>query len=285
MPLCFLSLLLFLASGVYSTESPSGLAAENPVFKNISDELDYPAAVPEFTKINHLKFRIHPIDTIVIHWIGEGTAPWAVRWFHDPKSRVSAHFVIDRKGKVSQVVKTRDTAWHCTKRTDPPGGMNNPRTIGIEHEATIAHPEWWFSDEMLKSSADLCRFLCQKYNIPMRFGCPGILGHSNMEGCSDKNCPGNFPWERFWFYLTGHDRLDFYDVPAEKKTMKATVILENALLKKKGDPASETLKELTFGDSIELTGQYKDWYTARIPGDTAEGFIPDAAVWFPRLNQ
>ncbi|MDD5092043.1 MAG: peptidoglycan recognition family protein, partial [Candidatus Wallbacteria bacterium] len=128
--LYYLAGLFFLFGTADRCESAvTGLAAENPAFSGVADLVDYPGAVPAFSQVNHLKFRIHPIDTIVIHWVGEGTADSAVRWFKNPASRVSAHFVIDRSGRVSQVIKVRDTAWHCTRRTDPPGGMNNPRSI------------------------------------------------------------------------------------------------------------------------------------------------------------
>ncbi|MDD2717825.1 MAG: peptidoglycan recognition family protein [Candidatus Wallbacteria bacterium] len=246
------------------------------------ERADYPGAFADFTPINHLKFRIHKPDTIVIHWVGEGTAAGAVRWFLNPDSRVSAHFIINQTGEVVQMVKLRDTAWHCTRRIEPLGGMNNPRTIGIEHEATWNNPELWFTDSMLKASADLVRFLCEKYQIPMRFGSPGILGHSNMPGCLDKNCPGNFPWERFWFYLTGKDRLDFTPYPNEEKPMPAKVVKKSGLLQKP-DLKSKLLRKFKIGDQILLTGQYKEWYTAKpANGDSIEGFVLDSDVWFSR---
>ncbi|MDD5090863.1 MAG: hypothetical protein PHQ23_08095, partial [Candidatus Wallbacteria bacterium] len=139
-------------------------------------------------------------------------------------------------------------------------------------------------DDMLRSSAELARFLCSTYDIPIRFGSPGILGHSNMPGCSDKNCPGNFPWERFWSYLTGKDRLDITPLEYVEPLAVATVIKGKAFLRQKGSPDSDVLQELLFGDKIVLTGQYKEWYTGRIEGSDSEGFILDSDVWFPRLT-
>ena len=68
---------------------------------------------------------------------------------------MSAHYVIrSADGQVTQMVRERDKAWHARAA--------NGYTIGIEHEA---YGNIWsfFTDEMYRSSADLVRSICSRY--------------------------------------------------------------------------------------------------------------------------
>ena len=48
---------------------------------------------------------------IVLHYTASRTAKSALTWFKNPKSKVSAHFVIDRDGTVIPCVPTNRIAW------------------------------------------------------------------------------------------------------------------------------------------------------------------------------
>lgn len=50
---------------------------------------------------------------IVIHYTAGGRASGTVRWFANPESRASAHFVISRVGEVTQMVDLSMKAWHA----------------------------------------------------------------------------------------------------------------------------------------------------------------------------
>lgn len=55
----------------------------------------------------------HDITHDVIHYTAGGRASGTVRWFQDPRSRVSAHYVIARDGKVTRCVPLSKKAWHA----------------------------------------------------------------------------------------------------------------------------------------------------------------------------
>lgn len=98
-----------------------------------------------------------PIDRIVIHWIGAGTATSTIAWFGSEKSQVSAHFLVSEKN-IYQFVDEDDTAWHS-------GNWEmNQRSIGIEHDAT---PDRELSDESYKTSAQLVADICKRHSIPL----------------------------------------------------------------------------------------------------------------------
>ena len=72
--------------------------------------------------------REKEISAIVLHNTS-GKASGAVKWFQDPKSQVSAHYVVTRGGAVIQCVDEKDAAWHAGNRDI------NHASIGIEVEA------------------------------------------------------------------------------------------------------------------------------------------------------
>jgi hypothetical protein len=100
-----------------------------------------------------------PIEFVVIHDI-EGGAEGAVKWFQNPVSKVSAHYVIDHTGKqVWQQVKERDIGWHA-------GNSNlNGRSIGIEHDG-FAYRPGFFNQALYEGSARLVRDITSRYHIP-----------------------------------------------------------------------------------------------------------------------
>jgi hypothetical protein len=111
---------------------------------------DYGPAITSFTTCNFSSTRNHTIDTYVNHWIGTGTAAGAVSWFQNCNAQASAHFVVNNSGSIYQVVPVASTAWHCGASGYP---YNNGRSIGVEHEATVANPGLWNSTAMLQASA------------------------------------------------------------------------------------------------------------------------------------
>lgn len=162
---------------------------------------DYPAAKAAFTRNNFNRGRNGiKTDTWVVHWMGVGTYAGAISWFHNPSANASAHFCIrNSDGEITQVVGVNDTAWHTGA---PNGWSNNERSIGVEHEATATHPEWWNSEPMLNAAAKLTRFFCDRYGIQPEHHdgvhTGGIVGHKQMPGVveySNTDCPGPIPWD------------------------------------------------------------------------------------------
>lgn len=77
--------------------------------------------------------RPQAITGIVMHGTAGGGA---VSWFQNPASKVSAHYVVDVDGLVTQCVRDDDVAWHAgevTANSTYAGTDPNRYTIGIEH--------------------------------------------------------------------------------------------------------------------------------------------------------
>jgi N-acetyl-anhydromuramyl-L-alanine amidase AmpD len=129
-------------------------------------------------------------EAIVIH-ICEGTLAGTVAWFKNPRSIVSAHYIVGKDGSVTQMVAPENTAWHAGLVKNPTWplikkGINpNLYTIGIENEgfATEAPTLLQFY-----SLVRLVQQLAAKFNIALDE--KHIIPHHSIR--ADKTCPGPY---------------------------------------------------------------------------------------------
>lgn len=132
---------------------------------------------------------------IVIHAMS-GSYQGSIAWFKNPKSKVSAHYLVSKKGEMVCMVKPELKAWHV-------GAFNSP-SVGIEFEdmnpktkKNCMTDPTWFTDIELERGAELTATLMKKYMIPMS----NVIGHNDpmlRKLGSDHSDPGPyFPWERF----------------------------------------------------------------------------------------
>jgi AmpD protein len=104
--------------------------------------------------------------------------------------KVSAHYFIDRKGKVIELVDPDQMAWHAGVSSFEGREGCNPFSIGIELEGSPNHP---FTEGQYRSLKELCLLLMERYPLitPER-----IVGHSDIAP-GRKEDPGRFfAWGR-----------------------------------------------------------------------------------------
>lgn len=129
-------------------------------------------------------------EAIVIH-ITDGSYEGAHAWLLNPKSQVSAHFIIKDSGQYDALVKPTDTAWHCgivknpTWRLLKKGVNPNLYTIGIELALTSKQKP---TKAMLRTLMSLIVEMTTRFNIPLDRD--HIIGHREIR--ADKTCPGYF---------------------------------------------------------------------------------------------
>jgi N-acetylmuramoyl-L-alanine amidase len=130
---------------------------------------------------------------IILHYTGMETGKAALDRLCDPAAKVSAHYVIDEKGKSRQLVEDNKRAWHAGVSYWSGERDINSASIGIEivnrgHE----HGYHAFSERQLGTVGFVCLDLIERFNIPPH----RILGHSDI-AITRKIDPGHyFPWER-----------------------------------------------------------------------------------------
>jgi AmpD protein len=104
--------------------------------------------------------------------------------------KVSAHYFIDRRGRVVELVDPDQMAWHAGVSFFEGREGCNPFSIGIELEGGPTHP---FTEGQYRSLKELCQLLMERYPLitPQR-----IVGHSDIAP-GRKEDPGPlFAWGR-----------------------------------------------------------------------------------------
>jgi N-acetylmuramoyl-L-alanine amidase len=140
-------------------------------------------------------------DMIVLHYTGMATGAGAQAWLCDPASEVSSHYLVHEDGRVVQMVRESDRAWHAGKsswfgRTDI-----NSCSVGIE----IANPGHSlgykaFPRRQIEAIISLCLGIVGRHAIPAQ----RVLAHSDVAP-GRKIDPGEkFPWRALFAAGLGH---------------------------------------------------------------------------------
>ena len=131
------------------------------------------------------------IKMIIIHYTGMQSERESIVRLCNPKSKVSSHFLIGQNGKVYQLVKNYQTAWHAGKSCWGKYKNLNKNSIGIElvnKGHSLGYEK--FKKKQLLSLEKICKILIKKYKVKKQ----NIIGHSDIAP-SRKIDPGEkFPW-------------------------------------------------------------------------------------------
>jgi len=148
-------------------------------------------------------------DVIVCH-ITEGAYAGAVSWLSSSKSQASCHFVVSKKGEITQLVPIEQMSWcNGLRIADIPKATSkivksrkvnpNKYTVGIEHEGIYKDCKGCLTDVQKETTGKLMRHIANEikklYNIDFVFDRDHVIGHYEVDPVSKPNCPGqNFPF-------------------------------------------------------------------------------------------
>ncbi|MFF9176578.1 N-acetylmuramoyl-L-alanine amidase [Streptomyces sp. NPDC014793] len=129
----------------------------------------------------------YTVDRVVVH-VTQGGYQSAVRAFQDPAHGAAAHYIVRRDGRVTQLIRELDVAFHAGNRE------YNERSVGIEHEGFVEDASS-FTDAMYAASARLTAAICARYGIPRDR--EHVIGHVQVPG-TDHTDPGpHWDWKRY----------------------------------------------------------------------------------------
>ena len=142
---------------------------------------------PNYTK-NRAK---NIIKFIVIHYTGMQSERASIKRLTNSKSQVSTHYLINREGKITQMVDEKNTAWHAGKSKWKNFTNLNNQSIGVEL-VNKGHQFGYqsFTKKQISKLILLCNFLIKKYKIKKN----NILGHSDIAPLRKKDPGEKFPW-------------------------------------------------------------------------------------------
>lgn len=167
---------------------------------------------------------------VILHaTAGMNSAANVAYWFANPQSAVSAHYIVGLQGEIVQCVRESEAAWAegYVSGTPLQGGIGLP----VWGDGVHRDP-WWaqtlnpnlicISIEHVKPSLDnsdaitaaqqaasfrLIRDVCARWHIPMRPADAqgGITGHYSIDALNRARCPGPYPWQALFAYLSAQN--------------------------------------------------------------------------------
>ncbi len=184
-------------------------------------------------------------DCVVLHYTGMETGEAAEAWLCTPESEVSAHYLVHEDGRIVQMVRESDRAWHAGKGSWKGLSDVNSFSIGVEivNPGPLAgFPD--FPDVQIEAVAALCHDICGRYGIaPER-----VLAHSDVAP-GRKTDPGErFPWARLAELGVGH-----YVPPAPVQGGRFLALGD------RGEPVEAFQSMLLlYGYGLEISGFYDE---------------------------
>jgi N-acetylmuramoyl-L-alanine amidase len=149
--------------------------------------LNSPNHPSKLRKSNKIKF-------IIFHYTGMQSEGESIKRLTDKKSKVSAHYLINKKGDIIKMVKENNIAWHAGKSRWKNIINLNSQSIGIELE-NKGHQFRYenFSKKQITKLILLSKFLIKKYKIKKT----NVLGHSDIAPLRKMDPGEKFPWHTF----------------------------------------------------------------------------------------
>lgn len=184
-------------------------------------------------------------DMIVLHYTGMESGDAAEAWLCNPASEVSSHYLVHADGRMVQMVRESDRAWHAGRSSWHGNADINSCSVGIE-VVNPGHAIGYrpFPKRQVAAVIDLCRGIAGRHAVvPER-----VLAHSDV-------APGRKvdPGEKFPWGILAEAGVGLFVRPSRIRNGPAIGSGE-------AGPAVETLQALLahYGYGIEITGIYDE---------------------------
>ncbi len=131
------------------------------------------------------------ITCVVIHATASSEASGSLQWLCDPKSKVSAHYLIDPLGAIYHLVHEQNESWHAGESEWDGRKYVNQFSVGVElvnpNDGKTPYP-----DDQLVSCADLVAAICKEHNISTK----DVIAHADIAP-GRKTDPSGLNWDEF----------------------------------------------------------------------------------------
>ncbi|MET1755582.1 N-acetylmuramoyl-L-alanine amidase [Novosphingobium sp. RD2P27] len=137
--------------------------------------------------------RALPISMVVLHYTGMRSSDEALARLCDPSAQVSAHYLIDEDGAVTNLVPEDKRAWHAGKSYWRGITDVNSASIGIE----LANPGHEFGyrpfpEPQMDALLPLLADMMDRHDIPRA----NVVGHSDVAPARKQDPGEYFDWAR-----------------------------------------------------------------------------------------
>ena len=140
------------------------------------------------------------IKFVIIHYTGMQSEIESIKRLKSLSHKVSCHYLINRKGKITQMVRDKHVAWHAGKSRWHNYHNLNKNSLGIElvNKGHKIHYQS-FTNAQIKSLIFLCKLIKKKYHIKDK----NFLGHSDIAPLRKIDPGEKFPWKKLSKYRIG----------------------------------------------------------------------------------
>ncbi len=148
----------------------------------------------EFSPNYSSKVRLKKdIKFVIIHYTGMQSEIESIKRLKNKQSKVSCHYLINRKGVILQLVKDVNIAWHAGKSKWKTYKNLNKNSIGIEL-VNKGHQFGYqsFSKAQIRNLIKLGKKIKKKYGIKKE----NFLGHSDIAPIRKQDPGEKFPWKK-----------------------------------------------------------------------------------------
>lgn len=154
------------------------------------------------------------VDMLVLHYTGMKSAEAALSRLCDETAKVSAHYMVDKDGKIFHLVDENERAWHAGVSYWRANSNINQRSIGIEivnsgHEFGYQP----FPEAQMEAVAELCWGIITRHKIPAR----NVVAHSDVAPTRKQD-----PGELFDWKLMASKGIGLFPLPATNNQQPAT---------------------------------------------------------------
>ena len=155
------------------------------------------------------------IKFIIIHYTGMQSERASINRLTSKRSNVSAHYLINKKGDIINMVDEKNIAWHAGKSKWKNFVNLNEKSIGIELvNKGLQFGYETFSKKQISKLVSLCKILIKKYKLKST----DILGHSDIAPLRKKDPCEKFPWKILskkkigYWHLANKKKIKDYDL-------------------------------------------------------------------------
>ncbi|XSG82923.1 MAG: N-acetylmuramoyl-L-alanine amidase [Methyloligella sp. ZOD6] len=145
-------------------------------------------------------------DMLILHYTGMPSAEEALDWLTTEESKVSAHYLIDEAGRITQMVPEEMRAWHAGQSLWAGETDLNSCSIGIEIHNT-GHPGKAeegeppaYPEVQMQAVEALCLDILKRHPIPAA----RVLAHSDIAPARKRDPGETFDWGRLHAAGIGH---------------------------------------------------------------------------------
>jgi len=133
-------------------------------------------------------FNLRKPNFVVIHHTAQNSCEQTLQTFTNPKTQVSAHYVICKDGTIHHLLNDYLRAWHGGAAKWGNSTDINSNSIGIEIDNNGFET---FTEAQISSLLRLLTALKKNYNIPAA----NFIGHADIAPGRKVDPNRNFPWQ------------------------------------------------------------------------------------------